>query len=215
MKKLHYDLKNEKVHYLLQTDETLKKLISYIQESELIIEEDGFKCIIKYIVGQQISDKARETIWLRICNTYGNLTPKKTLMIKDEDMRNIGLSQQKVEYIKNLATAVYNKYIDFNKFSNLSNEEIIEKLTKIKGIGRWTAEMYLIFSLGRENVLSKGDGTVKRTLQWMYNLEELPTPSQVGIFFEKWKDFATIVSSYLWKSIELDLTSKPFEEVIK
>ena len=211
---LHYDLKNEKVQYLIHTDKNLGKLINFIGSSELIIEEDGFKCLVKYIIGQQISDKARETIWQRICNIYGNITPELILKIEDDKLKNVGLSQRKVSYIKTLATSIIDNIINFKEFSKVTNEEIIKRLTTLKGIGQWTAEMYLIFSLGRENVLSKGDGTIRRTIQWMYNLETLPSSEILTQYFCKWTQYSTIVSSYLWKSIELGLTQKPFNDII-
>lgn len=211
---LKYDLSDERVQYLIRTDETLGKLIRYIGTSELAIEKDGFKCLVKYIIGQQISDKARETIWQRICTTFENVTPDIMLLTSDSDLRGVGLSGRKVEYIKILATGIIEKRIDFEKFETLPNEEIITKLTALKGIGRWTAEMYLIFSLGRENVLSKGDGTIRRTIQWMYDLQELPSSKVLAEYFDNWIEYATVVSSYLWKSIALGLTQKPFDEVI-
>lgn len=211
---LRYDLNNKKVQYLLNTDEALSRLIRYIDTSELLIEKDGFKCIVKYIIGQQISDKARQTIWQRTCTLYGSITPEKILKIKDDELKKVGLSERKVMYIKTLATAIINGDINFNEFHKLTNEEIIKKLTRLKGIGQWTAEMYLIFSLGRENVLSKGDGTIRRTIQWMYNLETLPSSDSLTIYFKNWTQYATIVSSYLWKSIELGLTQKPFDDAI-
>ena len=203
MLSLHYDLDNEKVKYLINTDEKLGKLIRYINKTELIIEEDGFKCIVKYIIGQQISDKARETIWQRVCAIWKNITPEKILEIEDNELRRVGLSERKINYIKILASAVVSKDINFCDFKELTNEEIIKKLTALKGIGQWTAEMYLIFSLGRENVLSKGDGTIRRTIQWMYDLEKLPSSEILLKYFSSWTQYATIVSSYLWKSIEL------------
>lgn len=211
---LIYDLNDEKVQYLIRTDKALERLIRYIGTSELAIEKDGFKCLVKYIVGQQISDKARETIWQRICTIFGNVTPDIMLSINTSDLRGVGLSSRKVEYIKTLAESVAEKKIDFEEFKTLSNEEIITRLTALKGIGRWTAEMYLIFSLGRENVLSKGDGTIRRTIQWMYDLENLPSSKELENYFTNWNEYATIVSSYLWKSISLGLTQKPFEEAI-
>lgn len=214
MLSLHYDLDNEKVKYLISTDDKLGKLIQYINKTELIIEEDGFKCIVKYIIGQQISDKARETIWQRVCAMLKNVTPEKILAISDNELRNIGLSERKVNYIKILASAVISEDINFYDFKELTNEEIIKKLTALKGIGQWTAEMYLIFSLGRENVLSKGDGTIRRTIQWMYDLEKLPSSEMLTKYFSSWSQYATIVSSYLWKSIELGLVQKPFNEII-
>ena len=214
MLSLHYDLDNEKVKYLINTDEKLGKLIRYINKTELIIEEDGFKCIVKYIIGQQISDKARETIWQRVCAIWKNITPEKILEIEDNELRRVGLSERKINYIKILASAVVSKDINFCDFKELTNEEIIKKLTALKGIGQWTAEMYLIFSLGRENVLSKGDGTIRRTIQWMYDLEKLPSSEILLKYFSSWTQYATIVSSYLWKSIELGLVQKPFNEII-
>lgn len=214
MVSLHYDLDNEKVKYLIGTDEKLGKLIRYINKTELIIEDDGFKCIVKYIIGQQISDKARETIWQRVCSNLENVTPEKILEINDNELRKVGLSERKVNYIKILASAVISKDINFHDFKELTNEEIIKKLTALKGIGQWTAEMYLIFSLGRENVLSKGDGTIRRTIQWMYNLEKLPSSEMLTKYFSSWSQYATIVSSYLWKSIELGMVQKPFNEII-
>lgn len=214
MLSLHYDLDNEKVKYLISTDEKLGKLIRYINKTELIIEEDGFKCIVKYIIGQKISDKARETIWQRVCAIWENVTPEKILEINDNELRKVGLSERKVNYIKILASAVISEDINFYDFKELTNEEIIKKLTGLKGIGQWTAEMYLIFSLGRENVLSKGDGTIRRTIQWMYDLEKLPSSEMLLKYFSSWTQYATIVSSYLWKSIELGLVQKPFNEII-
>lgn len=214
MLSLHYDLDNEKVKYLINTDEKLGKLIRYINKTELIIEEDGFKCIVKYIIGQQISDKARETIWQRVCAIWKNITPEKILEIEDNELKRVGLSERKINYIKILASAVISKDINFCDFKELTNEEIIKKLTALKGIGQWTAEMYLIFSLGRENVLSKGDGTIRRTIQWMYDLEKLPSSEILLKYFSSWTQYATIVSSYLWKSIELGLVQKPFDEII-
>ena len=214
MLSLHYDLDNEKVKYLINTDEKLGKLIRYVNKTELIIEEDGFKCIVKYIIGQQISDKARETIWQRVCAIWKNITPEKILEIEDNELRRVGLSKHKINYIKILASVVIGKDINFCDFKELTNEEIIKKLTTLKGIGQWTAEMYLIFSLGRENVLSKGDGTIRRTIYWMYDLEKLPSSEILLKYFSSWTQYATIVSSYLWKSIELGLVQKPFDEVI-
>lgn len=211
---LKYDLNDERVQYLIRTDEVLGRLIRYIGTSELAIEEDGFKCLVKYIVGQQISDKARETIWRRICATCGGVTPDIVLSASDNDLRRTGLSGRKVDCIKALAEAVIKKQIDFEEFKPLSNERIITRLTALKGVGRWTAEMYLIFSLGRENVLSKGDGTIRRTIQWMYNLKKLPSSTELTERFADWSGYATIVASYLWTSIALGLTQRSFDEVI-
>ena len=136
------------------------------------------------------------------------------LSISTSTLRGVGLAGRKVEYIKTLAEGVVEKKIDFEEFKTFSNEEIITRLTALKSIGRWTDEMYLFFSLGRENVLSKGDGTIRRTIQWMYDLEDLPSSKELAKCFTNWNKYAAIVSSYLWKSISLGLTQKLFDEAI-
>ena len=210
-----YDLDNYKVQYLIKSDKNLGLLIKYIKTCELYIEVDGFKCLIKYIIGQQISDKARETIWNRFCINLKEITPLIVLNVPDNKFMAIGISYRKIMYIKELAKYIIENNIDFKQFEIMNNEDIIKILTSINGIGRWTAEMYLIFSLGRENILSKGDGTIKRTIQWMYNLKDLPTQIELEKIFKKWNKYSTIVSAFLWKSIELGLTQKSFYEIIK
>lgn len=211
---LKYDLNDYRVQYLVTSDEHLAKLINYIEISELVVEENGFQCLLKFIIGQQISDKARDTIWKKICLEFGNMTPQKLLQIEECALRQMGLTRRKVECIKALAREINEQKIKFEDFQILSNEMIIDNLTKIKGIGRWTVEMYLIFSLGREDILAKGDGTIKRTIQWMYGLCELPSDAELENFFEKWREYASIVSLFLWKSVALGLTNKPFKDAI-
>ena len=215
MKAVKYTLNNDKVRYLMSTDNQLNMLIKYIENTELVIESDGFSCLIKYIIGQQISDKARETIWTRFKTTYKNITPKKILSVSNSEIKSLGLSERKIKCIKSLAFEIVNGNIDFNSYLCQSNEYIIKDLTKIKGIGKWTAEMYLIFSLGRENVLSKTDGTIKRTVKWLYNINEIPDDKLIQKIFEKWEGYETIVSTYLWKAIELNLTHTNFNDLFK
>lgn len=156
MKKLYYSLSDNKMKQLLDVDDKITRLIKYIDEASIELEEDGFKCIVKYIIGQQISDKARETIWKRI-DLNIEVSAEGISQVSEKLLREYGLSLRKINYIKGVASAIINNRIDFKKFNNLSNDEVIKKLTALKGIGKWTAEMYLIFSLGRENVLSTGD----------------------------------------------------------
>ena len=209
---MKFKLEDTEIQKLIMSDLYLGSLIIYIGTAELHLEPDGFKCLVKYIIGQQISDKARETIWLRLCDILPELTPEAILVKADSEIQGIGISNRKVEYIKNLSNAIVNKLVDFKILRLLTNKEIITQLTELKGIGRWTAEMYMIFSLGRLDVLSTGDGTIKRTIQWMYNLEKIPSSKEIGVLFEKkkWVQSATIVSFYLWEAIARNLTVFPF-----
>lgn len=211
---LEFKLDDERVQFLVGTDDKLAKLITCIGDADLEIEQDGFRCIVKYIIGQQISDRARETIWQRLCVLCKDLTPIEISNLRDDDLRNIGISGRKVEYIRNLARDLCEKEIEFEKLQNCSNNEIIDRLTAVRGIGCWTAEMYIIFSLGRINVLSKSDGTIRRSIQWMYKLEDLPSAKELTYYFNKWKGYETIVSAYFWKSIELGLQTTTFDNIL-
>src|SRR5574344_2057081 len=128
------------------------------------------------------------------------IKPSNILRISDHELRKLGLSYSKILYIKELAINIVENNINFKKIKGLSDDEIIGVLTSVKGIGRWTAEMYLIFSLGRENVIPREDGTIKRTIKWLYDLETLPTKSEIERIFQKWNGYSTIVSAFLWKS---------------
>lgn len=214
MKLITYDISQSRVKSLMATDSSLNRLIKHIKTATISIEPDGFKCIVKYIIGQQISDKARETIWQRLCSIYSNFTPVLAQSLSDDNLRSIGLSYRKITYIKSLAKAIVDNEINFEKFNIMSNEEIIKQLTSIKGIGKWTAEMYLIFSLGRENVLAKDDGTIQRVIKWIYNLDSLPNHKQLTNYFSKCQENETIVSAYFWKAIELNLLQNSFDENI-
>ena len=213
MKIKKYGLNNKKVQFLIQSDEKLAILIKNIKTCSITIEEDDFKCLIKYIIGQQISDKTREVIWQKLNEKYENITPEVMYKTNDDELKSLGICRQKVNYIKNLSFAILNKEINFKEFKKLTNEEIIKKLVKIKGIGNWTVEMYLIFSMSRENVLSKGDNTIQRVLKWMYNLEELPSKKEVEQYFNKWLDYSTIVSAYFWEAIAKNTIAKDFNEL--
>ena len=213
MKIKKYNLNNKKVQFLINSDEKLGKLIKHIKSCQILIEDDGFKCIIEYIIGQQISDKTRKVIWDKMCEKYKDISPKTIMNISESELRDLGICKQKVTYIKNLASAVINKEIIFNDFKKSTNQEITNKLTKIKGIGNWTVEMYLIFSLGRENVFSKGDHTIKRVIKWMYNLENLPNNTELERYFSNWLQYATIVSAYFWEAISNDIMSKSIYEL--
>lgn len=214
MEIIKYDINSDKVKYLMTTDECLNKLIKYVKNTELIIEPDGFSCLIKYVIGQQISDKARETIWNKFKNKFKFINANDILKTDNDEIKSVGLSERKVDSIKRIALEIVNDNLKFDKYIYYTNEQIIEELIKIKGVGRWTAEMYLIFSLGREDVLSKSDGTIKRTIKWMYNLPVLPTNQHIKQIFDKWNGYETIVSTFLWKSIELNLIQNEFSKIM-
>lgn len=175
----------------------MKPYIEKYGKIERKIEPDIFKCIIHQIIGQQVSMKAQETIWNRFQQTF-ELTPKNISEKTSEELQQIGISMKKAEYILDFSKRVYVKEIDIEKFSELTNEEIINQLTKVKGIGRWTAEMILIFSLGRKDILSYDDYGIKNGMIKLYHHRKITKN-----IFEKHKKtyhpYETIASFYLWK----------------
>ncbi len=148
-----------------------------------------FENLCENIIGQQLSGKAADTIWGRIVDLVGDITPPNILKVQDDKFRAAGCSWAKVKYIKDLA----NRNPDFSEFTILSDTEIINRLTEVKGIGPWTAEMFLIFTLGRPDVFSYGDLGLKNA---MAKLPGLKKP-------EVWSPYRSIASRILWKSLEV------------
>ncbi|MEK9178784.1 MAG: DNA-3-methyladenine glycosylase 2 family protein, partial [Patescibacteria group bacterium] len=121
--------------------------------------------------------------------------------LKDEKIRSAGISYQKISYIKDLAKKFQNKQIEFDKFDKLTDEKIIDELVSVRGIGRWTAEMFLIFGLGRPDVFSYGDLGLRRAIERLYKIQDLSEIEAIRIS-EKWKPYRSVASRFLWKSLE-------------
>jgi DNA-3-methyladenine glycosylase II len=163
-----------------------------------------FSDLADSIVGQQLSGKAAQTIWGRVVALLPNqaVTPENMLALADEQLRAAGLSRAKTSYVKNIATAVLDNQLVLASLPELDNEAVISELTKIKGIGRWTAEMFLMFTLGREDVYSHGDLGLRNGLQKLF-------PDQAGDqaaakeLIAQWAPYRTYAAKLLWRSLEL------------
>jgi len=152
-----------------------------------------FEDLVNAICSQQLSGKAAKTIFERVKKLLIKITPKNVLNIDEQKLRECGLSWQKVSYIKDLATKVANKDLDILILDKLSDEEVIDKLVAVKGIGRWTAEMFLMFSLARPDIFPKDDLGINKALANLKIREK---------DIEKWKTHRTVASWYLWRSLE-------------
>jgi DNA-3-methyladenine glycosylase II len=162
---------------------------------------DYFKALCGIIVGQQLSTKVADTIFKRFVNSFdGEVLPQTVLDTQHEKLREIGLSNAKVKYVKDLAEKVNSKMLLLEKLPNLSDEEVISELTKVKGIGTWSAEMFLIFNLSRENVFSHKDLGLLRGIEKNYDLK-LPTVEQVECIISKWHPYKSYGSIALWHSL--------------
>lgn len=189
-----------------QQDPVMKELIDKHGEVTLKGNYMESACLLfadlaRSIAGQQLSGKAATTIWGRVEKLLnGEITPAKCLATADEELRQAGLSGQKTKYIKNLAEAVKNGTVQLDKMKNLTDEEVIAQLTTVKGIGRWTAEMFLIFSLARPDAFSFGDGGLYNAMTKLYG--GTLTRARQEAIVERWKPYRTYASLLLWESLD-------------
>jgi len=164
---------------------------------------DAYGALLRAIVGQQLSTKAARTIYGRVLDLFGGKTPspEQLLAAKEDDLRGAGLSGRKVEYIRDLASHVLSGELELDRFDKLADEEVIEEIVAVRGLGRWTAEMFLLFHLERPDVLSGGDLGIRKAVQIEYGLEEMPTPERVVEIGEAWRPHRSLASLYLWESL--------------
>ena len=185
----------------LKKDEVMKTLIKKVGNEITLYdrtEKDLAKAIAQLIIEQQVSFKAAITIKKRFKKIIENLSYKEILQIKNTDLQSIGITFRKVEYIKNVYTYFLNSTFDFY---NENSKNVVKELIKIKGIGKWTAEMFLIFILYDLNVFSKGDLALINSIKINYGINEI-NDSMLNIITEKWSPYKTVASLLLWKSIE-------------
>lgn len=189
--------------HLKRVDRVMADIIDEFGPCDLTTRSDYFAVLCESIISQQLSVKAAETIYKRFYELFenGSLEPAKLLYVSDDRMREAGLSKQKVNYIRDLAQRFLSGEINPDKFESIGDESIVETLTKVKGIGRWTAEMFLIFALNSSDVLPVGDLGLRKAVQYQYQLEQLPDGSQIKEIAECWHPHATLATWYLWKSI--------------
>ena len=200
-----------KTAHLKSADPILGAAIAALISAEKGLEEEckkqrnHFKALVVAIVNQQLSGKAAATIlgrFVALCPGKKFPKPEDVLAMPPAKMRKAGFSKMKVSFLKDLAWHVINKEIDFRKMSRMTDEEVIEHLVRVKGIGRWTAEMFLIFSLGRDDVFSYGDLGLRNAIRNLYKLKNHPTPTQAEKISSVWKPYRSLASRYLWASLD-------------
>jgi DNA-3-methyladenine glycosylase II len=164
---------------------------------------DAYGALLRAIVGQQLSTKAARTIYLRVLDLFDGHTPspEQLLEASEEDLRGAGLSGRKVEYIRDLASHVLSGELELDRLDELSDEDAIEELVAVRGLGRWTAEMFLLFHLERPDVLSGGDLGIRKAVQIEYGFDEMPAPERVIEIGEPWRPHRSLASLYLWESL--------------
>jgi DNA-3-methyladenine glycosylase II len=165
---------------------------------------DAYGTLLRAIVGQQLSSKAAATIYKRVLELFGGHvpTPRQLLKADPDEMRAAGLSRAKVAYLRDLAQHVEEGTLELERLPDLPDEEVAEQLTAIKGLGQWTADMFLIFHLGRPDILPVGDQGIRRAIQVEYGLRKLPDAKRMRQIAKPWQPHRTLACLYLWSSLD-------------
>ncbi|MCS6951756.1 MAG: DNA-3-methyladenine glycosylase [Bryobacterales bacterium] len=194
------------VEHLKRADPKLAKVITEVGPYRIRYLPPNFETLAKAIVYQQLSGKVAGAIFRRLREAAGNgrLSPEAILRLDPERMRATGLSRQKIEYLRTLARCVQDGSVDLASLRHLPDQEVVRRLTQLKGVGEWTAHMFLIFALRRPDVLPAGDLGIRAAVRKLYHLPRLPSPREVESLARPWRPYATVASWYLWRSLEPD-----------
>jgi len=172
--------------------------------------DDAYGVLVRTIVGQQLSTKAARSIYNRLATIFGDRppTPEELLAADEDELRAAGLSRPKIRYLRDLASHVLTGEVDFDSMHALSDEEVSARITAVKGLGQWSADMFLMFHLSRPDVLPVGDLGIRRAVERAYELPEMPDPDALRILAEPWRPDRTLASFYLWESLDAVPVSK-------
>ncbi len=192
------------INHLRNSDPVLSAIIERVGACRMEYGEPAFSSLAEAIVYQQLNGKAAVTIFNRFADLAGRpLTPQRILKLSVEQMRGAGLSKQKLSYLRDLAAKTQAGELDFAKLPDLSDDEVIKHLTQVKGIGVWTAHMFLMFALRRPNVLPTGDFGVRMAIKKHYKKRKLPKPEQMEKIAKCWEPYRSVACWYLWKSLDV------------
>jgi DNA-3-methyladenine glycosylase II len=199
-----YYVMRKAVNHLKKADPVLRAIIKRVGPCRMEFGPAEFSSVAEAIVYQQLNGKAAVTIFKRFAALAGEpITPEGILKLTDAQLRSVGLSKQKSAYLKDLAAKTASGLLDFSRLPELSDEEVIKHLTQIKGIGVWTAHMFLMFSLRRPNVLPTGDYGVQVAVKKHYKKRKLPKPKDMEKIARAWEPYRSIACWYLWRSLDI------------
>ena len=192
----------EACKHLAKQDRVMKKLIAAYPDAVLETRGDAFTTLARSIVGQQISVKAAQSVWNRFEALMPKLSPQAVLLLRVDDMRQSGLSARKVEYLVDLSLHFSSGVLSVDVWQSMSDDDIIQELVAVRGIGRWTAEMFLIFHLMRPNVLPLDDAGLINGISKAYFSGEPVSRSDVRDLASSWTPFSTVATWYIWRSLD-------------
>jgi DNA-3-methyladenine glycosylase II len=194
---------------LMRADKVLRRVMEERGPIDPAIDRRGsrpdpYEAVTRAIVGQQLSTKAARSIWSKLVDQFDGETPDPRALLRKrpQTLRKAGLSNAKVEFLRDLAKRVTDGRLDLERLKELPDEDVIAELLEVKGVGRWTAEMFLIFHLGRPDVVSVGDLGIRRAVQIAYGMNDLPGPEELERIAEEWRPHRTLACLYLWRSLD-------------
>ena len=183
-------------------DKKLSRIIESYPDDFLFSKSDPFFTLARSIVGQQISVKAAQSVWDKLEIKIKKIKPDIILKTHSSTLKSVGLSRQKVKYLKNLANAFIEKKIKINLWDKMSDEEIVQDLIQIKGIGRWTVEMFMIFNLSRADIFPLDDIGMIKGLCKLYKISYPTEKEKIIKIGKKWKPYRSVATWYLWRSLD-------------
>lgn len=194
---LHFLYGEKEIQHLKKADKRLADVIDFVGKIEREVNPDLFSALVDTIIGQQISSKAHRTIWARMQTELGEITPAIIANLPLEKLQKFGISFRKAEYIQAAAQKILRNEFDINLLHALPDDEVSAKLTELKGIGPWTAEMLMIFSMQRPDILSYGDLAIQRGMKMLYRLPKIDQTT-FGKYRKQYSPYGTVASLYIW-----------------
>ena len=192
------------INHLKKSDPVLRGIIERVGPYRMEFGEPVFHSLAEAIVYQQLNGKAAVTIFKRFTALAGEpVIPEGIVKLTDAQMRSVGLSKQKSSYLRDMAERALRGELNFTRLPEMSDEEVIKHLTQVKGVGVWTAHMFLMFTLRRQNVLPTGDLGIQVAIKKHYNNRKLPKPMQMEKIAKPWEPYRSIACWYLWRSLDI------------
>lgn len=209
-RKVVLDYESESINYLCRKDKRLAKVISMIGPLEYTIHDDSYSFLIHEIIEQMLSVKAGRKIYNRLVDLCGgSITPEKINSLSDTEIKSIGTANSKVGFIRNVTNAVLSGELRFDELADLPDADVFKRLIKVKGIGKWTANMYLIFVLNRQDILPTNDVAFLQGYKWLYRTDDV-SDKAVRKKCQKWRPYSSIAARYLYRALDSGLTKNEF-----
>ncbi len=192
------------IHHLKKSDPVLAAIIERVGPCRMEFGPPEFHSLAEAIVYQQLNGKAAVTIFKRFAALAGEpVTPEGILKLTDAQLRSVGLSKQKSSYLKDMAGRAYRGELDFARLPEMSDDDVIKHLTQVKGVGVWTAHMFLMFTLRRPNVLPTGDYGIQMAIRKHYKKRKMPKPEVMAKIAKSWEPYRSVACWYLWRSLDI------------